>query len=214
MAWGDPYATVAEYSAQIRKTDSAEDAEILRNLGAISDIIDRECGRHFNRDATATTRIYVPSDPYSLPIDDVVSVSEVAVDTDDDHDFDEADTLTAATQYELWPLNAATAKADAWPYDEIRRVDQAWLGGVWPSGKTRYYRVRVTAIHGWPAVPAAIKEATIQLTAILRIESPRATTRIEEAGTVIGTSRAANEIIERLKDGYRKSPSVGSFYLV
>lgn len=215
MAWGDPYATAAEYRAQINKTDSGDDVEILRNLGAISRVVEKECGRIFNKDAAPTTRIYIPTDPYSLPIDDVVSVSAVAVDSDDDQDFDGDDDTLDASAYELWPLNAASMYAEPWPYDELRRIDEQWLGGSWPSGATRYYRVRVTGIHGWPAVPAAIKEAVIQLTAILRIESPRATTRIEEAGTLIGTSRAANEIIERLKDGYAKSPSgAGSFYLV
>lgn len=215
MAIGDAYATAAEYRAQIDKSDDDADVIILRNLKSVSRLIESECGQVFNKDAAATTRIYRPSDPYSLSIEPVVSVSSVLVDTDDDGDFDgdDEDGLTVTTQYELWPLNAATG-VEARPYDEIRRVDAAWIGYLNRYGHTVYNRVQVTAVHGWPAVPDAIKDACIQLTAILRIESPRATSTVDELSRVVSTSRAANEIIERLKIGYTRSPAQGSFFLV
>lgn len=207
MALTDAYATPAEYRAQIEKSDSGDDTEILRNLTAVSRLIERETGRTFNKDATATVRIYTPTDRRLLEVDDIGgAVTSVTVDDDDDRDFDGDDSsLTATSQYELWPLNAATGPEPE-PYTQIYRADLDWPGTLnVGTGSTRYYRVRVEAIYGWPSVPAPIKEACIWLTAILRLESPRSTQRMDEVGITTGTSRAANDIIERLKARYAKS---------
>lgn len=217
MAIADAYATAAEYRAQVQKTDDGEDTEIERNLLAVSRLIERETGRTFNRDASATTRVYIPTDQRILSIEDVVSVSAVTVDESDDRSF-AGDTALDTSLYELWPLNAATG-AEPEPYTQIYRADANWPGVLnVQTARTRFYRVQVTGIHGWPAVPAPIKEACIWLTAILRLESNRATSRMDEAGIIIGTSRAAQDIIERLKARYAKSTESvevpSSFFLV
>lgn len=56
---------------------------------------------------------------------------------------------TAVTDYETLPDNAL---ADGKPVTRLLRTD-----GVWPRGSTR---VRVTARHGWPAIPDKVVEAT------------------------------------------------------
>lgn len=205
MAIADAYATAAQYRETINKSLTADDTEVLRQLTSISRMIERECGRIFNKDAAATVRLYTPSDCELLEVDDLVSVTSIKVDVDGDLDFTTDDALTVSTDYELLPLNAATG-AEPEPYTQIRRVDEAWPGTTSiVNGRTAYSRVRVEGIHGWPAVPGPIVEATIWLTAILRLETPRATSRIDEAGTVVGTSRSADQIIERLKATYMRA---------
>lgn len=67
------------------------------------------------------------------------------------------------------------------------------------------YLAEVTAIFGWPAVPKGIERATIDLTAILRLESPRATSHITESiDTVVGTSFEAQKIVDELSRVYAK----------
>lgn len=202
IEYGDPYCSRDEYRHIISKSDDGEDTQVDLDLAAITTHINNELGRWFWRDATATTRIYVPSNAYGLTIDDAVSVSAVAVDDDDDGTYG---TALTATDYELIPLNAATGP-EPWPYTGLRMLSEGlpYVANL-RTGKPRFHRVRVTGIHGWPAVPAPIVQACAQLTGILRLESPRATTRVDEVGTAIGTSRAANEIIRALMERYQKS---------
>ncbi|MGE0227762.1 MAG: hypothetical protein AB7I38_10985 [Dehalococcoidia bacterium] len=203
MAIGDAYATAAEYLAVTDRVDASENTIIERDLKAVSRLIDSELGRPsgFNKDATATVRIY---DPWSslgafsrLYIEDLVELGGsggITIDTGRDNTF--ATTLVAA-DYELLPRNAAVGP-EVRPYDTIELT--SW-------GSRRVFvpgqRVKVTGIHGWPAVPSAIVTATIELTRIVRLESPRSTTRVNELQQVISTSRVAQGIIDKLLERYR-----------
>lgn len=202
MAIGDAYATVAEYSATRGKLSDQDHAAITRDLKAVSRYIDIATGRiaGFNRDATAVARVYIP--PRTSPellIADLVSVSAVVVDSSMNGQYGE--TLTAS-DYELQPIDAPDGP-EAWPYTSILATPwgnrASWLRGM---------RVKVTGIWGWPAVPSAIATATIELTAILRLESPRATNSITEMNQVLGTSRAAQSIVGELVNGYGRTGEV------
>lgn len=189
MARLDPYVTVQEYRARIGKDTSFDDTALETDLLAVSRYIDRETGHRagFGVDTANVARIYghlagTPSARYYavLDIDDLVSVSTVEeyIGT----------AWTATTAYALLPRNAAVENE---PYRQLEKNS-----GVWES------LVRVTGKWGWPVIPAAIKAATIELTSILRLESPRATNRITEIGAVLGTSRPAQAIIEGLVSDY------------
>ena len=106
-------------------------------------------------------------------------------------------TTLATTDYELLPLNANRGPEPR-PYTRI---------GMTSWGKYSSFsageRVEVTAQFGWPAVPEAIQRACIHLTAILRLETPRATRRIAELGDVIETSQDAQFIVKQLVDQYK-----------
>ena len=55
----------------------------------------------------------------------------------------------------------------------------------------------LTSIGGWPAIPAAIARATYQLTGILRLQSPRATSQIPEAfDQALEASPTAKKIVD------------------
>jgi len=183
----ESYASVEDYRALTGKTDTSSDAQIYIDLSAISRYLDGKLGRYFCRDASDTTRLYLPESAVTtLYIEDVVSVTEVALESGDYYE--------AITDYLLLPLNA-DKQPEPRPFTSIRLRNSTF-----PAD----YQVRVTGIHGWPAIPDAIQRATLHLAAILRIESPRATRRVSELGDVMEASPDAMSIIRQLTDRYRR----------
>jgi len=201
MAVSDSYATAATYRGLISKSDTGEDAEILTDLTAISRYMERKLGRFFTTDAANVERTYqsqlYSNQPKSLFIDDLVSVDHIKVDTDDDGSFSDEDAW-ASTDYELLPRNAADGP-EAGPYTEI--FIPSWsTKDLWGN-----HRVEVKGKFGWPAVPSAIEQACVQLTGILRLETPRATRTVNVgAETVLETSRMAQDIVTHLMAVYAK----------
>lgn len=201
MAIGDAYASAAEYRDRKRKQDTSPDATVLTQLTAVSRFLEREAGQFFNRDGAATARILFGdgSDVLFLKTEGLPGIATttglvVKVDTDDDGSFADE---TAVTGVVARPLNAALGP-EAAPYTEL------WL----PSGASRSYfptgyRVEVTADYGWPEVPDLIKELCIELTAIWRQESQRATGRIPELSQVVSESPYALSLVKRFRNAYR-----------
>lgn len=146
------YADLGELRRYLGFTDTATDPQMQRALDAAEAELEAFAGRRWWKDAAPTVRVYTPRvSTSSLRVDDVVSVSGVAVDTDDDGTFE-----TTVSDYRLEPQDR---DASIWPY--------GWLvlrrGKVWTAGVA----VRVTAVWGWPAVPPAIKQATLMQAARL-----------------------------------------------
>jgi len=201
VAVTDAYATAATYRGLISKSDDGEDAEVLTDLTAISRYMERRLGRFFTTDASAVARIYRATDlsnqPKALYIDDLVTLTSIKVDADDDGSFSD-ESAWASTDYELRPLNAADGPEPG-PYTEI--FIPSWSSkNLWGQ-----HRVEVTATFGWPSVPSAIEQACVQLTGILRLETPRATRTVNVgAETVLETSRQAQEIVSALMNVYAK----------
>jgi len=205
MAIGDAYATAAQYKAQTGKTGSADDTPLGLALTAVSRVIDRACRRSrtgFNKDAAAVIREFNPDFSSAvLPVGDLVSVTAITVDTALAGTYA---TTVAETDYELLPLNAADGP-EVRPYDEIGLLPWSASLKLWVPGQ----RVKVNAVWGWNAVPAAITTACIELTAILRLESPRGTNTINELNQVLSTSRVAQNILAELIETYARPPGVG-----
>ena len=207
MAVTDAYASAAQYRDLVGKTDADDDTTVALDLKAVSRFIERRLGRHFTVDAGDVTRIYVvgsrggePSRGHnSLWIDDLSAApTSIKIDTDNDGSYAD-ETALAATDYEMWPLNAPVGPEPR-PYERIDLT--AWGDQVtWPHG----LHVEVIGKWGWPAIPDSIVRATIQLTAILRLESPRATSRIpDELGESVQASPQAQSIVRELMNVYRK----------
>jgi hypothetical protein len=218
MAVTDAYATAALYRAVLTKTDTAEDAEILDDLTAVSRYLDHKLRRFFTKDAAAVARVYLPKsgpptradwaeteNPWkygglsrTLFVDDLVSVTTIKIDEDGDGLFTD-ETALDATDYELTPRNAALG-SEVSPYTGIELTDYG-AKTAFPRGQ----RVQVTGVWGWPAIPKAIERATIHLTGILRIESARATRRVsEDITSVMQTSRECQDIVNDLNRHYGK----------
>ena len=199
------YATTAEYKTAFSLTASTQDTRIASTLLAVSRHIERRTGRFFNVDAAVVERIYPLRDRVTLidglralPTDDISTSTGLVVKQDDDLDglFTDETAWTIDTDFSLYPLNAAQGP-EATPWRAI--VLPSWSGKSFNAGS----RLSVTAKFGWAAVPAAIAQATLELAAIVMIDSPRATSRIQEGiEAVIGASPEAQTIVMRLVDTY------------
>lgn len=187
----DAYATVQEYRANKAKLSGDDDGSLASELLATSRFIDDATGHRegFGVDEANVIRYYQSFGAYVLDIGDLVSVSLV------EELLGTTWTTVAASAYNLKPYNASR---EGWPYRQIERTSVIWPPRQIPNGP----RVRITGKWGWPAVPDAIKSACIELTAILRIESGRATGRVDEAGQVLNVSRAARDIVGQLLASY------------
>lgn len=171
MAIGDAYATVGEYRSHIDKDSSEQDTAIAVDLLATSRWLERRLGvETFNKDETTSVRVYIGkgSSVLKLLTDDgrqagIASTGSLSIKVDDDDDGSFADeTALATSDYELRPLNAAVGPEPK-PWTSI--VLPTWSSrGTWSAGR----RIQVTAQHGWPSVPSAIKEACIIFTAMIR----------------------------------------------
>lgn len=196
MAVSDPYAQVSDY-AQVFPNTSNDDVELLRQLTAVSRYIDFRTGQFFSSDTAAVVRIYTGDGTNQLWLDENLAVSPTSLKYDSGNDGTYATTITT---FELWPYNAADGPV-AQPY---RRIDLPPWGDytVFPKGQ----RVQVTAQWGWLAVPEMVRTACIQLTAILRLQSPRATSSIDEMGRVVSMSAQGRGIVDELLAAFPRMP--------
>lgn len=197
MAITDAYASASEYRVVTGRTDTGSDAQILLDLKAISRFLEGKLERFFTKNAEDVARVYVPPESATaIWIDDLsASPTTVKLDTAGDGTF--ATTLVSS-DYELLPLNADKGPEPR-PYTQIAMTPWGSYG-AFIEGQ----RVEITGKWGWPAVPEPIKQATIHLTAILRLETPRATRRVVELDTVMEASADAQSLIKQLTDNYRR----------
>lgn len=208
MVVGDAYATLAEYKAAVDKTKTGDDAEIGGQLIAVSRLIDRRTGRFFSVDAAPVARLYdgrkAVRDGTRIYVADVSTLTGliVKVDLDDDFDFSEPEeTLTINDHFWMADANAALGpEPRPWTALDIKptngRLD------VWPAGPRK---LEVTAAHGWPAVPAAIREATISITREWRdLQEAGMTLELEAVDQVVNLSSKAFSIVTRTQAEYSR----------
>jgi hypothetical protein len=139
--------------------------------------IDDYCGRFFYTDGTQgapATRYYTPTDYYILPVDDFVSISEIA--TDDNFDRTYGSVWTADDSM-FEPVNNPSR---GWPMSRILAVGSYVFPWNLPQS------VRVKGIFGWSAVPFEVKTAAkIQASRLfLRNQSPFGIAGNTDLGTV------------------------------
>jgi hypothetical protein len=170
-------------------------ALLERAINAASRAIDRHCGRRFWRDASVTTRTYVPTHPTLLLVDDISTRTGLVVSVGSDGAT--FPTALPSTSFLLEPRNADVVAgadtADAFAFTEIRR-----LGGMWAIGRD-LPTVQVVARFGWSTVPAEVAEATIIKAAALfkRKDAPFGVAGFGEFGTVRVT-RADADVLDLL----------------
>lgn len=133
------------------------DDDLDRAAPAASGIVDSICGRTFGKDSSDSTRYFSPQDLTLLRIDDLVSLTSVAIDRDNDGTYEE--TWTEGTDFRKGPPNAA-AKNE--PFTWLETINGQTL-------RTSNGYVRVVGTFGWPTVPAEVVQATgILATKLLR----------------------------------------------
>lgn len=156
------YATLAELKdwVGITPADLADDSKLTLALDAASALIDAHTGQYFTPDSAVAIRDYVATDRKTLEVAPISSATGLIVATDDNDDG-VYETIWAATDHRLAPPNAP---ASARPWTRLIAVGPrnfpVGVGRRWPG-------VRVTARGGWPAVPPAVKQATLIQAAFL-----------------------------------------------
>lgn len=212
MALGDAYATPQDYRTHplINQRQGGDNEATAQMLQAVARFLDRKLGQvyGFNKDAAVTTRVYWGGDEIA-PIASTAGLIVKAT-TSWPPDWASITALVVDEDFELLPLNALTGP-ESRPYTDIRLA--GW--SMTPPGtflpKTYYpteYRVQVTAIHGWPAVPAAIKQANIILASMLAADSLFASGRIQEIDQAIDASPQARALLRDLHQAYSRYPVV------
>lgn len=154
---GALYCTPEELKSRLGISDSVDDFEIRLAVEAVSRSIDDHCNRQFWR--TTATRTFAATGAYGLDVDDLVSVDALSTDEAADGTYG---TAWSSSDFQLWPVNAATY-AEARPYTQIRALTRAFPTGG--AVGARDDRVQIAGVFGWPAVPAAVKQACLVLAA-------------------------------------------------
>lgn len=192
MAWKPNYCTTLELAAYARipSGDTADDVQIGLAITAASRAVDKFTGRQFGLTGSAVARVYTYAGECvdgrrALPVDDVQTTTglAVALDLDENGVFEQS--LVNATDYDLWPYNAA-ADGKPWTHVVLRPTAAAYFPSVARG-------VQVTANFGWSAVPDAVKQATL-------IQANRLLKRREAAFGVTGSPEMGGELrlLERL----------------
>ena len=205
----DAYATAEQYRTATTIDSTGSDDDIVVDLGAISRYMEKRLGRFFTKDAADVARQFYTShtgallpeaeNPWKLcrgervlQVDDM-SAAPTTVKVDENADGVCEKTYAIGTDCVVWPMNALKGPEPK-PYTALFIPDWTTKSLNWPPARL----VDITAKWGWPSVPGAIQRGCIHLTAILRLETPRAKNSMSEIGEVLGTSKQANAIIDEL----------------
>lgn len=161
------YTSVEEVKSRLKITDAQDDDILHGAVQAAARGIEGYCGRFFYQ--LTETRTFRPYTLYELPIDDLVSITQLAVDFNGTGQFNTI--FTNNVDYELQigedEFNPNTS-GEKRPYTLIRIINIGggeWFPFVWPF--SRLDRIQIQATWGWPEVPFAISEATRQVAAEL-----------------------------------------------
>lgn len=208
MAITDAYAGVEEYRGAAGNTDDAETVALARHLKLMSRALERRVGMYFNQETVA--RRWQGDGGQCLRIrggrslcPGLASLTDLVVKLDTARDGLFASTV-ALTDFDLRPLDAPFGPEPG-PYTELFLHGRSSVTYTsWPE----YYEVQITGTWGWPSIPALIKDATIELTRIWRIEGPRATGRMLDADNLFSTSRDAQNIIDQLLQTYHPTGGI------
>lgn len=139
MTWEPDYVTAAELKAELRITDTNDDAQVARWVTSASRAVDNFCHRQFGRVATTEVRTYMAA--YDRHIGCYVAEIDDLCDTDD---LIVMSGTTEVTDYTLYPLNALV-KGKVYEQVRLSVAGELQIDGAW----------------GWLAVPTSVKEATM-----------------------------------------------------
>lgn len=155
------YCSLEELKSRLKITTTADDFEVTMAVAAASRGVDGYTERYFFR--AQDTRTYVPQDLYRCRVDDLVSVTALA--TDPAGSTPQGGTFPvswSASDFQLLPYNPGRT-GEPWPFTSVRAVGHLTFPWVVPMLLMRMDRVQVSGVFGWPAVPQAVRTATLIL---------------------------------------------------
>jgi len=168
MAITNGYCTLADLKAALRVQDSIDDSLLELAIESASREIDGYCERVFY--STTGTRVYAPTNIYTVTTDDIISVTTLKSSSDGVT----YDITWATSDYQLEPLNGVAGGLST-PFTRIRATGNYLMPSF--SAGTFYELealIQVMGVFGWSAIPAAIRQATVILAMRLfkRLDAP------------------------------------------
>jgi hypothetical protein len=152
------YATLSDVKAALRITDTVDDSLLEISIEAASREIDGWCERVFT--GSTATRIYRPTDVFTVELDDLQSITTLKTDSDGSGTFD---VTWEATDYQLNPLNGIAGGITT-PYTQVRAIGEYLFPIYEPRNvNSNEASVQITGVWGWPSIPTAVKQACIIL---------------------------------------------------
>jgi len=196
------YTTLALLRTFMGAPTTPGDEVLEAAINAASRSIDNYCGQRFWVDTNVATRTFTASSPYQLDVPaGIATTTGLVIKTDlaGDGTFE---TTWAATDYELRPVEAATAFPEAQPWTAIGAIGTLTFPAATALGRSD--RVQIVAKWGWPAVPDAVAYACRLKAARLvsRKDSPQGVAGFGDFGPVRLTSREDPDVV-LLLDPYR-----------
>lgn len=200
------YADVDTFGDYLGPTATASAAQKQTCINVASRAIDAYCDRQFWLNPTAIARTYMPKSLYSITVDDIGTTDGLIVATDASGDGT-FETVWTTGDYQLLPYNAPYDGPEPEPWTCIRAVGAhtfPWLAGTYLR---RVDRIQITARWGWPAVPEAVRQATLIKAAQIfhRKNSPQGVMAFDEFGAV-RVGRGEDGDVTRLLAPYRDDP--------
>lgn len=145
------YATLTQVKLQAGATGTQNDVLLQAALDATTTKINERCGRPglgFNLGSGVTSRVFYAESPEYLSIDDVSDPATMTVNMGQVGNFTSPIT---PDNFRCLPDNALV---EGRPVECLQHYWQFWP--TWPA-----VGVQITAIFGWPAVPADVIEAQL-----------------------------------------------------
>ena len=169
-------------------------------ITSASRMIDDYTGRFFYADGTTQApvyRYYTPEDAYILPVDDFVSITQIATDDNFNQTYE---SVWETSDYLTEPVNNPRR---GWPYSRILAVGSYVFPYFLPQA------VRVQGVWGYSAVPSEINMATlIQASRLfVRRQSPFGIAGTPDLGTV-RLSAKLDADVEALVRPFRKQNGI------
>lgn len=200
MALTNCYCTLAELKASLAITDSVDDMPLEAAITSASRMIDDYTGRFFYKDGTMgspVSRYFTAQDAWILPVDDFVSINEIATDDNFNQTYE---SVWETSDYLTEPVNNPRR---GWPYSRILAVGSYVFPYFLPQA------VRVKGVWGYSAVPSEINMATlIQASRLfVRRQSPFGIAGTPDLGTV-RLSAKLDADVEALTRPFRKQNGV------
>jgi hypothetical protein len=191
------YCTLAELKASLNITDAVDDTALEAAITAASRMIDDYTERFFYANGTSqspVTRYYTALDAYTINVDDITTVTEIA--TDDNFDFSYG-TVFTTSDFMVEPINNPIK---GFPYNRLLAIGSYIFPYQLPQA------VRVKGVWGFTAVPPEVNMATLIQSSRLfgRRQSPFGIAGSPEMGTVRLYSRLDADV-EVLLRPFRKN---------
>jgi hypothetical protein len=135
--------------------DVRDDDILTAEILAASGYVAQYCGRDFTVPTEAETRKFFASSPGVCWVDDLASLVDLTVFTDDDDDGTAETEWAVDTDFYMAPVNRTVNGISGWPYTRVTPTSSRWF----PVCRYRP-GVHVTGWFGWAAIPEPVKKAT------------------------------------------------------